>query len=213
MLRLNFNYSDNALRITTLQTEHQNHEIGPEHFGAKRPKFSPYPDKVKSKSPDSQQSGKSSVKASPVPISTWSPTNTAVSENNTTNTEIVNNTPSVLQLLSPFINSQTIQQTPNVFQTLAVPQSTQPTATQDVSLPSLSKLFADAYSNVLLSTQQQMFGLIFRQQQEEKMLALQEEYRRLLTVLTSINFNKLDLLDKVVIQLKCVIEFIKQNSI
>lgn len=73
MLRLNLNYGDQALRITTLHTEHQNHEIGPEHFGAKRPKFSPHCDKVKKGSPGSvsSNSGKHSPNSSV--SSSWSP--------------------------------------------------------------------------------------------------------------------------------------------
>ncbi|KAE9548122.1 hypothetical protein FO519_008669 [Halicephalobus sp. NKZ332] len=81
MLRLNFNYHENKLRITSLTTEHKNHEIGPEHFGAKRPKISPHGEgSIKKESPGSRSSKSScshSSKSSPATttVPTWSPSN------------------------------------------------------------------------------------------------------------------------------------------
>uniref|UniRef100_A0A914YRH6 ZSWIM3 N-terminal domain-containing protein n=1 Tax=Panagrolaimus superbus TaxID=310955 RepID=A0A914YRH6_9BILA len=70
MLRLNFSYNDNSLRITTLHTEHQNHEIGPDHFCGKVRKISPLSE-VNSKK-DSPRSIKSSPSCKPSPATTQS---------------------------------------------------------------------------------------------------------------------------------------------
>uniref|UniRef100_A0AC34F9D6 Uncharacterized protein n=1 Tax=Panagrolaimus sp. ES5 TaxID=591445 RepID=A0AC34F9D6_9BILA len=70
MLRLNFSYNDNSLRITTLHTEHQNHEIGPDHFCGKVRKISPLSE-VNSKK-DSPRSIKSSPSSKPSPATTQS---------------------------------------------------------------------------------------------------------------------------------------------
>uniref|UniRef100_A0A914QAH1 Uncharacterized protein n=1 Tax=Panagrolaimus davidi TaxID=227884 RepID=A0A914QAH1_9BILA len=70
MLRLNFSYNDNSLRITTLHTEHQNHEIGPDHFCGKIRKISPLSEVNRKK--DSPRSIKSSQSSKPSPATTQS---------------------------------------------------------------------------------------------------------------------------------------------
>ena len=266
MLRLNFNYHENKLRITSLTTEHKNHEIGPEHFGAKRPKISPQFDgSIKKESPGSRSSKSSassgSSKCSPAPTaaSTWSSSNpvTSTSESKEPSFQAAP-IPSLATILASAYNGacpvyppQPQQVNPILQHSLSMAQNSgdlsgsnavlgqkENFCVPNVALPPISQLsqfpasqinlpvlqlqqsnVAPTQDNVMMKVleifqRSSIMNIIeqYKKATQDKVRTLQDEYRQLLSTLSSCPISSDPaVMEHVVSSLRSLTDFVQQN--